>query len=47
MSYDTAIQHHDEEILRRDISDEEVESAAAPAVMTYTYQTSAYNRCCR
>ena len=47
MSHDTVLQHTEDEALRFNVSDEEVEAAAAPAVMTYTYQTSAYNRCCR
>jgi hypothetical protein len=47
MSHETVIQHNDEEALRYNLSDEEVEAAAAPSAMSYTYQTSAYNRCCR
>jgi hypothetical protein len=47
MSNDTVLLHSEEEALRYYVSDEEVEAAAAPAAMTYTYQTSAYNRCCR
>jgi hypothetical protein len=48
MSYETAIQHNEEEVLRYNFSDEEVEAAGSAAgLLTYTYQTSAYNRCCR
>lgn len=35
-----------EDILRYDVSDQELEIAAEEAAVSYTYQTSAYNRCC-
>jgi hypothetical protein len=35
-----------ENILRRELSDLELEIAAEELAMSYTYQTSAYNRCC-
>ncbi len=35
-----------EDILRPTISDAELEAAAAEMALSYTYQTSAYNRCC-
>jgi hypothetical protein len=47
MISDNVLQYNDEEVLRFNVSDEEVEAAAEPAAMSYTYQTSAYNRCCR
>ncbi len=47
MSNDTVLQDNEEDALRYEVSDEEVEAAAGEAVMSYTYQTSAYNRCCR
>ena len=47
MNNANAIQHNEDEVLRYHVTDDEIEVAAAPAVMTYTYQTSAYNRCCR
>ena len=46
MSHDTVIQHNEEEALRHDLSDEEVEAAASPAALSYTYQTSSSKRCC-
>ena len=47
MSNDTVIQYNEEEALRYVVSDEEVEAAGSAAVLSYTYQTSAYRRCCR
>ena len=48
MNNDTlTIQVADEDVLRFEVSDEEVEAAADSAAMSYTHQTSAYNRCCR
>jgi hypothetical protein len=35
-----------ENILRRELSDLELEIAAEELALSYTYQTSAYNRCC-
>ena len=46
MSNDTVIQYNEEEALRYDLSDEEVEAAASAAAMSYTYQTSSSKRCC-
>jgi hypothetical protein len=43
----TVVLENEEEALRYEVSDEEVEAAADGAMMSYTYQTSAYNRCCR
>jgi hypothetical protein len=37
----------DEDILNHEVSDEALEAAADASLMSYTYQTSAYNRCCR
>jgi len=37
----------EEEALRYEISDEALEAAAQETAMSYTHQTSAYNRCCR
>jgi hypothetical protein len=34
-------------ILRYNFSDEELEIAAEESALSYTYQTSAYNRCCQ
>jgi hypothetical protein len=36
-----------EDVLRYVVSDEELEVAAEEAALSYTYQTSAYNRCCQ
>jgi hypothetical protein len=47
MNTETVVQYNEEQVLRCDFSDEEVEAAAEAAVFTYTYQTSARNRCCR
>ena len=47
MCNDTVLQYNEEEALRYDLADEEVEAAAQAMAMSYTYQTSAYNRCCR
>lgn len=41
-----ALQQDEEAALRYEVSDAEVEAAAEHA-RGYTYQTSAYNRCCR
>jgi hypothetical protein len=35
------------DILRYKFSDEELEIAAEESALSYTYQTSAYNRCCQ
>jgi hypothetical protein len=37
----------DMDILRYNFSDEELETAAEESALSYTYQTSAYNRCCQ
>jgi hypothetical protein len=37
----------DMDILRYNFSDEELEIAAQESALSYTYQTSAYNRCCQ
>jgi hypothetical protein len=37
----------DMDILRYNFSDEELELAAEESALSYTYQTSAYNRCCQ
>ncbi len=37
----------DEDVLNYEVSDEGLEAAAEASAMSYTYQTSAYNRCCR
>ena len=37
----------DMDILRSACSDEELEIAAEESALSYTYQTSAYNRCCQ
>ncbi|MGE0425083.1 MAG: hypothetical protein AB7O88_22680 [Reyranellaceae bacterium] len=37
----------EENALRYEVSDEEMEVAAQETAMSYTHQTSAYNRCCR
>ena len=36
----------EENILRYVVSDEELEAAAQETALSYTYATSAYNRCC-
>lgn len=33
-------------VLRQAISDEDLEAAAEEIALSYTYQTSAYDRCC-
>jgi hypothetical protein len=35
------------DVLRYNFSDEELEIAAEESALSYTYQTSAYNRCCQ
>lgn len=35
-----------EDVLRPLVSDTELEAAAEEMALSYTYQTSAYNRCC-
>ena len=35
------------DILRYNFYDEELEIAAEEGALSYTYQTSAYNRCCQ
>ena len=37
----------DMDILRNAFSDEELEIAAEETALSYTYQTSTYNRCCQ
>jgi hypothetical protein len=37
----------EQEILNYIVSDEALEAAADVSAMSYTHQTSAYNRCCR
>jgi hypothetical protein len=37
----------DMDILRYNFSDQELEIAAEESALSYTYQTSAYNRCCQ
>jgi hypothetical protein len=41
-----ALQQDEQAALRYEVSDAEIEAAAQNA-RSYTYQTSAYNRCCR
>jgi hypothetical protein len=41
------LDQNEEDALRYKASDEEVEAAAEGSAMSYTYQTSPYNRCCR
>jgi hypothetical protein len=45
--YNETVVENVEEAHRFTFSDEEIETAAAAMAMSYTYQTSAYNRCCR
>jgi hypothetical protein len=40
-------EEQEEEALRYQASDEEIEAAAEASAMSYTYQTSASRRCCR
>ncbi len=47
MNDDAITLDHVEDTLDHDVSDEALEAAADAAAMSYTYQTSAYNRCCR
>jgi len=42
-----SLEQSEEDALRYEISDEAVEAAAQETAMSYTHQTSAYNRCCR
>jgi hypothetical protein len=35
-----------EDVLRSTVSDAELEAAAEEMALSYTYQTSAYSRCC-
>jgi hypothetical protein len=42
-----SIEQSEEEVLNHEVSDEALEAAAEAMAMSYTYQTSAYNRCCR
>jgi hypothetical protein len=35
-----------EDVLHPTVSDAELEAAAEELALSYTYQTSAYNRCC-
>jgi len=35
-----------DDLLRLDVSDEELEAIAEETALSYTYQTSAYARCC-
>ena len=41
------LHQNEEDVLRFEASDEELEAAAQATAMSYTHQTSAYNRCCR
>ena len=43
----TMVRPTDVDILRYNFSDEELEIAAEESALSYTYQTSAYNRCCQ
>lgn len=43
----TMVSPTDMDILRYNFSDEELELAAEESALSYTYQTSAYNRCCQ
>jgi hypothetical protein len=43
----TMVSPTDMDILRYAFSDEELEIAAEETALSYTYQTSAYNRCCQ
>jgi hypothetical protein len=43
----TMVRPTDMDILRYSFSDEELELAAEETALSYTYQTSAYNRCCQ
>jgi hypothetical protein len=43
----TMVSPTDMDILRYNFSDEELEIAAEESALSYTYQTSAYNRCCQ
>jgi hypothetical protein len=43
----TMVRPADMDILRYAFSDEELEIAAEESALSYTYQTSAYNRCCQ
>ncbi|MBS1695710.1 MAG: hypothetical protein JST91_26225 [Actinobacteria bacterium] len=35
-----------DDVLLPQVSDEDLEAAAEETALSYTYQTSAYNRCC-
>ena len=43
----TVVRPTDMDMLRSNFSDEELEIAAEETALSYTYQTSAYNRCCQ
>jgi len=43
----TVVRPTDMDMLRSNSSDEELEIAAEETALSYTYQTSAYNRCCQ
>ena len=43
----TVVRPTDMDMLRSNLSDEELEIAAEETALSYTYQTSAYNRCCQ
>jgi hypothetical protein len=43
----TMVRPTDMDILRSTFSDEELEIVAEETALSYTYQTSAYNRCCQ
>jgi hypothetical protein len=43
----TMVSPTDMDILRYAFSDDELEIAAEETALSYTYQTSAYNRCCQ
>ena len=46
MTHDAHLQE-DEDALRCDFSDAEMEAAAKETAMSYTHQTSGQRRCCR
>ena len=43
----TVVRPTDMDMLRSNFSYEELEIAAEETALSYTYQTSAYNRCCQ
>lgn len=44
---DALLLQEDEDALRCEFSDDEMEAAAKETAMSYTHQTSAQRRCCR